>query len=316
MGKWVDQTSAYITRMSIHVYKNQFVFNSQHYADNFGEIISIDMESMTNNWVINHNFFRTGLIGLDEKVFKIDHKSDRIEYYEIDLLSQEVSMVYSNPPVQYGQFVEAQEPFFYKTEDDSFAMLVTTSDESGFILENYNITKQEMIWRISLTEFNDLHQYSDYVLGPVDVQIFDDYIIVNSLSHFSVRRLEDQELLYIRYRTPSANVTKPVVGRGVITDSTSKLYCYAIENGMPIWAREDYQDGIWVGHNYGREIYKDYLFHYVPINIHTGDAEWVRLDTWGTLDLDFEGTPGIDKEKDHLYYINSRTKTLYRVAMP
>jgi hypothetical protein len=70
---------------------------------------------------------------------------------------------------------------------------------------------------------------------------------------------------------------------------------------------------VWVGKNEGKVIYNNYLFDKVPINILTGEAIWVKLDSWGELNIEFEGKPGIDKDTDELYYIGNNTRKTYKV---
>lgn len=319
VGKWNVNTNHCIQLYETYIYKNQLVYNSYYFGVPDNKIVSIDLDNMTTNWEINSISSRSGLFGLKDKIYITQYVTSGLNFFEINLNTLETNLVYHVKPVEYGAFVEVQQPFYYEIDANNIGILVASSDDSGFILLNFNITTQQLIWKISLAEFNYFIEQDVthlYASAPKEVQLNNEYIIINSNSHISVRRLTDGSSIWYRDRNIDQNQDMPVTGEGVITDSTKKLYCYNISDGVVIWTREDKQDGIWTGFNEGSIIYQNYLFDAVPINLNNGNARWVKLDSWGELDLEFTGKPGIDKSNDNLYYVNRLTRKLYKVAFP
>ncbi len=319
LEKWDIDTHHYLHGYVYYFYENQLIYNSRYFAIQENKIVSVNLDNMTTNWELDFETSRSGLFGLRDKIYTVKYVSGGLEFYQIDLNTQDIILVHKESPVQYGQLVEAQVPYYYEIDNNNVGILVTSSDSSGFILNNFNITTQQMIWSISLNEFNEYLEEDEteiYASAPTEVQLHDGYIVVNSNSHISVRKLSNGDYIWSKDRMISHNVDMPVVGEGVIIDSTDKLFCYNIEDGSIRWKRLDKEDGIWVGRNDKKIIYKDYFFDEVPINIHNGEARWLKYDHSGVLDPDFSGKPGIDKAYDNLFYINSPEQTFYKVNMP
>ena len=306
----------YLHNNEIYLYGNQLIYNSKYFGVNDEKIVSVNLDNMETNWEVSSESYRSGLFGLKNKIYLTKYVSTGLDFYNIDINTQTIELVCQVAPVSYGTFVEAQKPYYYELNNGDVGILVTTSDTTGFLLNNYNISSQQMIWQISLTEFNLYANNDEYPAEatPIEVQKKDNYIVINSNSYISVRELNNGNLKWKRARNVSFNVEIPNVGNGVITDSTDKLFCYNLESGSLNWSREHKQDGVWIGENEGRIIYNNYLFDDVPINIQTGETIWVKLDNWGELDLEFEGKPAI--EIDDLYYTGLKKRKLYKIKMP
>jgi outer membrane protein assembly factor BamB len=298
----------YLHHNEIYLYRNQLIYNSKYFGVSDEKIISINLDNMETNWEISSASYRSGLKGLDNKIYLNKYISNGYEIYEVNLDNQNIELVYQVTNGSYGLFVLPHEPCVYKIDNNNVGVLITSSNNSSYTLINYNISTQQVIWKVDIPEFNNVD-----VSGPTEVQLINEKIVITSNNYISIRNFDNGDYKWSKFRMSSYVVDKPIIGEGVITDSTDKLFCYNINNGTIIWSREQ-QDGIWVGKNEGKVIYNNFLFDKVPINIQTGEAIWVKLDNWGELDLEFEGKPAI--EIDELYYIGYRTRKLYKVEMP
>jgi|TARA_B110001469_G_C9600467_1_gene298353 hypothetical protein len=305
----------YLHHNEIYLYGNQLIYNSKYYGVNDEKIVSINLDNMETNWEISSTSHRSGLKGLGNKIYLNKYISNGNEIYELNLNNQNIDLIYQVSNGSYGLFTLPHEPSVYKIDNNNVGVLITSSNNDSYTLINYNITSQEVIWEVNLTEFNFYANNNEYPseAAPAEVQISENNIVINSNSYISVRNLENGNLKWTKIRNVSYNVDTPNIGNGVITDSTDKLFCYDMDNGSIIWTREHKQDGVWVGKNEGKVIYNNYLFDKVPINILTGEAIWVKLDSWGELNIEFEGKPGIDKDTDELYYIGNNTRKTYKV---
>lgn len=299
----------YLHHNEIYLYDNQLIYNSKYFGVNVDKIVSINLDNMETNWEIPSSSYRSGLKGLDNKIYLNKYISNGYEIYEVNLDNQNVELIYQVTNGSYGLFVLPHEPCVYKIDNNNIGVLITSSNNSSYTLINYNISTQQVIWEVDISEFNNVDESA-----PTEVQLINEKIVITSNNYISVRNLDNGNYKWSKFRMSSYVVDKPVISDGVITDSTDKLFCYNIDNGTIIWSREHKQDSVWVGKNEGRVIYNIFLFDKVPINIQTGEAIWVKLDNWGELDLQFEGKPGF--EIDDLYYIGNITRKLYKVKMP
>ena len=313
LDKWnVDNNHAlgnYLFHNEIYFYNNHLIYNSKYFGVRDQKIICVDLNNMETSWQFSSTAFRSGLIGLENKIYLLKDYTNSYEVYEINLDNKNINFVYQSTLGSYGSFTFLIKPTIYKIDVNNLGILTTSSSNNSYTLINYNITTQELIWEIDLPEFN-------YLSGPTNVQLKNEKIIITSNDKISVRNLANGELKWSKPRSSSFVVDRPVIGDEVIIDSTDKLFCYDIENGGLIWTREDQEDGVMVGTNENKIIYKDFFFDVIPINIHTGKARWVNLGPWNNLELDFEGKPAIDKNTDDLYYIGYYTRKLYKVRMP
>ncbi len=301
----------YLHSNEIYLYGSQLIYNSKYFGVNDKKIISINLDNMETNWEISSADYRSGLFGLNNNVFLNKYIPNGYEIYKLNLDNQDIELVYQITNGSYGLFVLPHNPCIYEIDNNNIGVIITTSNNDSYSLINYNISNQQIIWTINIPEFNYVDES-----GPTNVQLLDNRIIISSNNYISVRNLNKGDYRWSKARMSSYVVDKPVIGEGVITDSTDKLFCYDIDNGTIIWSREHKQDGVWVGENKGRVIYNNFLFDKVPINIQTGKAIWVKLDNWGELDLKFEGKPGIDINRNELYYVDYRTRELYKIKMP
>jgi len=301
----------YLHHNEIYLYNNQLVYNSKYYGVEDEKIISINIDNMETNWEISSANYRSGLFGLDNYIFLNKYITNGYEIYKVNLDNQNIELEYQVTNGTYGLFVLPHEPCIYKIDDTDIGVLITTSTNDSYSLINYNISTQQLIWQVDISEFNNVDES-----GPTNVQLFENRIIITSNNYISVRNFANGDYKWSRIRMSSYVVDRPVIGSDVIIDSTDRMFCYDIDNGTVLWIREHKQDGVWVGKNEGRIIYDNYLFDDIPINISTGKANWVKLDNWGELDLDFEGRPAIDKTNNELYYVGFRTRKLYKVNMP
>jgi outer membrane protein assembly factor BamB len=289
----------------------KYLWDDKLYFNNRREqIIAIDLHTMKTLWRVPANTSRDGFFPLKDKIYITRYLPSGVNYYSIDLVTQEEAFAYSIPPIETGIFAFASNPCFYEINASEVGILVTTKTEEGFVLLNFNITQQQPIWQTVLHEFNTHAQSS-----PIDVQLINDDILVNSLDYMSHRKLDKGTRIWQLNRQASQNIEEPVINEELIVSATDKLFCYDMKYGNILWTREDGQDGIAWGSGAQMLIYDHLVFMYrSPMDLQTGEAYWIDLDRYGNQTFEFTGLPGIDPQENVLYYTNS--KELFKIEMP
>lgn len=315
VGKWegnlIGGFYSGARRKRIHIY-NHTLF----YVNRETQLIAIDLETMTTAWTMNFDNYspRSFFEAIDDKIYLGLLGTNHNEIAEINLNTMNYRIIYDINMQNQGVFGPMMGQYYpYITEQGDTAIVITEMQQNDdFKLINYNITKDEIIYKVPASDLNGQG------LSMSDLSIHNDRIHLSSWDVTNCRKLSDGSRIWTAFMNLNSNgATKPLIKNDRLFYGSDKLFCLNATNGQFIWSKTEEELADQVGFSTHLLLHDNILFcGETPMNAENGKLieEWFLRDQDNVPNYPFLGPPILDEITNLLYAFGNYE--LYCLEMP